>query len=172
LISYRAPMAKQPELTHLNEHGEARMVEVGDKDVTRRSATAEAVIRMSAETHGKLVAGNLPKGDVFSTARIAAIMAAKRTHEAIPMCHPLQITGVDVAFDHNLSQDDQGRRGVSARVTVTCTGRTGVEMEALHGAAVAALTIYDMAKAVEKGMEIESVRLLEKTGGKSGDWKG
>jgi len=159
-------------LSHLNAKGEARMVEVGDKEVTKRSATAEAVIRMTADTHAQLVAGNLPKGDVFSTARIAAIMAAKRTHEAIPMCHPLQITGVDVVFDHNLSPDSQGRRGVSVRVTVTCTGLTGVEMEALHAAAVAALTMYDMAKAVEKGMEVESVRLLEKTGGKSGDWKG
>jgi cyclic pyranopterin monophosphate synthase len=160
------------ELSHLNEKGEARMVEVGDKEVTRRSATAEAVIRMTPDTHAKLVAGNLPKGDVFSTARIAAIMAAKRTPEAIPMCHPLQITGVEVVFDHNLSPDDQGRRGVRVSVTVSCTGRTGVEMEALHGAAVAALTIYDMAKAVEKGMEITGLKLLAKSGGKSGDWKG
>src|SRR5687767_6880785 len=116
-----------PKLTHLNERGEARMVEVGDKEVTKRSATAEAVVRMTADTHAELVAGNLPKGDVFSTARIAAIMAAKRTPEAIPMCHPLQITGVEVAFDHNLSPDHQGRRGVRVSVTVSCTGRTGVE---------------------------------------------
>lgn len=163
--------AAKPELTHLNDKGEARMVDVGGKEVTSRSATAEAIIRMSPDTHGKLVAGNLPKGDVFSTARIAAIMAAKRTHEAIPMCHPLQITGVDVAFDHTLSPDDSGRAGVRVSVTVKCTGRTGVEMEALHGASVAALTIYDMAKAVEKGMEITGIRLLEKSGGKGGDWK-
>jgi cyclic pyranopterin monophosphate synthase len=162
----------QHSLTHLDQSGQARMVDVGDKEVTRRSATAEAVVRMSTDTHAKLVAGNLPKGDVVSTARIAAIMAAKRTHEAIPMCHPLQITGVEVVFDHNLSPDHQGRRGVRVSVTVSCTGRTGVEMEALHGAAVAALTIYDMAKAVEKGMEITGLKLLAKSGGKSGDWKG
>lgn len=164
-------MAKQPILTHLNEAGEALMVDVGGKQVTRRNATAEVTVRMSPETHGKLVAGELPKGDVLSTARIAAIMAAKRTHEAIPMCHPLVIDGVEVAFDSGVAPDGKGRRGINVQVTVSCTGRTGVEMEALHGAAVAALTIYDMAKAVEKGMEIEGLRLLAKTGGKSGDWK-
>lgn len=166
------PAQQGDSLTHLDDKGEARMVDVGGKDVTKRSATAEAFVRMSADTHDKLIAGNLPKGDVFSTARIAAIMAAKRTHEAIPMCHPLQITGVEVGFDSDIKPDGKGRKGVRVQVTVKCTGRTGVEMEALHGASVGALTIYDMAKAVEKGMEITGLRLLEKTGGKSGDWKG
>ncbi len=158
-------------LTHLNESGEARMVDVGDKSVTQRKATAEAIIRMGAATHAAVVAGNVPKGDVLGTARIASIMAAKRTHEAIPMCHPLMIDGVKVEFDTDVAPDADSRPGIAVRVTVKCTGRTGVEMEALHGATVGALTIYDMAKAVEKGMEITAVKLLEKTGGKSGDWK-
>ena len=147
------------------------MVDVGGKDITRRSATAEAVIRMSADTHQRVLKGDLPKGDVLGTARIAAIMAAKRTPEAIPMCHPLAIDGVDVTFDTGRPPDAQGRPGIAVLVTVRCTGRTGVEMEALHGASVGALTIYDMAKAIEKGMVIETLRLLDKSGGKSGDWK-
>jgi cyclic pyranopterin phosphate synthase len=166
------PAQTGEKLTHLDDKGEARMVDVGGKDVTKRSATAEVFVRMSPETHAKLIAGNLPKGDVFSTARIAAIMAAKRTHEIIPMCHPLQITGVEVRFDSDVPPDGMQRKGVRVEVVVKCTGRTGVEMEALHGASAGALTIYDMAKAVEKGMEITGLKLLEKTGGKSGDWKG
>lgn len=147
------------------------MVDVGGKDITRRSATARALIRMTPPTHQRVLAGNLPKGDVLGTARIAAIMAAKRTPESIPMCHPLSIDGVDVAFETDVPADAQGRLAVAVTVTVRCTGRTGVEMEALHGASVGALTIYDMAKAIEKGMEIESIRLLDKSGGKGGDWK-
>jgi cyclic pyranopterin phosphate synthase len=147
------------------------MVDVGGKAVTARSATAEAVVRMSGQTHSAVIGGNLPKGDVFSTARIAGIMAAKRTHEAIPMCHPLSIDGVKIEFLTDVAADSHGRAGIRVVSNVKCTGRTGVEMEALHAAAVAALTIYDMAKAVEKGMEITGLRLIEKTGGKSGDWK-
>lgn len=163
-------MAKA-KLSHLNDAGEARMVDVSGKEVTTRTATAEAVVRMSPATHKAAVQGTGPKGEVLATARIAAIMAAKRTPEAIPMCHPLAISGVDVAFDTAIARDSKGRCGILARVTVKCTGRTGVEMEALHGAGIAALTIYDMLKALEKGMEIEALRLVTKTGGKSGDWK-
>ena len=158
-------------LTHLNDQGEARMVDVGGKEITQRTATAETVVRMSPETHLRVVSGNLPKGDVLSTARIAGIMAAKRTPEAIPMCHPLSIDGVKVEFEPGVAHDGKGRAGIRVSATVKCTGRTGVEMEALHAASIAALTIYDMAKAVEKGMEITELRLVEKTGGKSGDWK-
>lgn len=147
------------------------MVDVGGKAVTQRSATAEATVRMSASTHAAVVAGDVPKGDVLGTARIAGIMAAKRTAEAIPMCHPLAIDGVKLDFETDIQPDSQGRAGILVRATVRCTGRTGVEMEALHAASVTALTIYDMAKAIEKGMEITGIRLLEKSGGKSGDWK-
>lgn len=147
------------------------MVDVGGKAVTQRSATAEATIRMSAPTHAAIVAGDVPKGDVLGTARIAGIMAAKRTHEAIPMCHPLAIDSVKLEFVTDVQADSLARAGILVRATIKCTGRTGVEMEALHAASVAALTIYDMAKAIEKGMEITGIRLLEKSGGKSGDWK-
>ncbi|MCA8910632.1 MAG: cyclic pyranopterin monophosphate synthase MoaC [Planctomycetes bacterium] len=147
------------------------MVDVGGKPVTQRTATAEAFVRMNAATHASILAGDLPKGDVLGTARIAGIMAAKRTHEAIPMCHPLAIDSVKVEFETDVAADSAGRAGIRVLASVKCTGRTGVEMEALHAAAVAALTIYDMAKAVEKGMEIAGLKLLAKTGGKSGDWK-
>lgn len=157
-------------LSHLNEVGEARMVDVSAKNVTKRLATASATIRMKPETHAKIIAGDTPKGDVLGTARVAAIMAVKKTSETIPMCHPLAISGVTVEFDTGIDADDSGRLGIGVAVTVKITGQTGVEMEALHGASVAALTIYDMAKAVEKSMEIVSIRLLSKSGGKSGDY--
>lgn len=163
-------MAKA-KLSHLNESGEARMVDVSGKGVTTRTATAEATVRMSATTHEAAIKGTGPKGEVLATARIAGILAAKRTPEAIPMCHPLAISGVEVAFDTGVTKDSKGRSGINVRATVKCTGKTGVEMEALHAASVAALTIYDMLKALEKGMEIEAVRLIEKSGGKTGDWK-
>lgn len=154
------------ELTHLNEQGEARMVDVGAKAETEREAVATARVRLQAKTLRLLREGNLPKGDVLSTARVAGIMAAKRTSELIPMCHPLMLTHVSVefAFDDKIP-------AVEVRATTRCRGQTGVEMEALTAASVAALTIYDMAKAVERGMVIESVRLLEKRGGKSGHWQ-
>lgn len=169
-MAFNRAMAKA-KLTHLNDAGDARMVDVSGKEITTRTATAEATVRMSPATHEAAVKGTGPKGEVLATARIAAIMAAKRTPEAIPMCHPLAISGVDVAFDTDIDRDAKGRCGIRARVSVKCTGRTGVEMEALHAVTVAALTVYDMLKALEKGMEIERVTLLEKTGGKSGDWK-
>jgi cyclic pyranopterin monophosphate synthase len=154
------------ELTHLNEQGEARMVDVGAKAETEREAVATARVRLQAKTLRLLREGNLPKGDVLSTARVAGIMAAKRTSELIPMCHPLMLTHVSVEF----AFDDQ-IPAVEVRATTRCRGQTGVEMEALTAASVAALTIYDMAKAVERGMVIENVRLLEKRGGKSGHWQ-
>lgn len=162
---------KAPKLSHLNERGESRMVDVSAKDVTTRTATAEAVLRMEPATHRAVVQGSGPKGEVLPVARVAGIMAAKRTPEAIPMCHPLALSGVELEFDTSLAPDKAGRAGIRVLARVKCTGRTGVEMEALHAAAVAALTIYDMVKALEKGMELVSVRLLEKTGGKSGDWR-
>ena len=154
-------------LTHLDEAGAASMVDVTAKEVTDRTAVAAGHVVMRPETLALIVSGGVPKGDVIATARIAGIMAAKRTHELIPLCHPLAIgkAAVDIAADKALP-------GLRVTATVRVSGRTGVEMEALTAASVACLTIYDMAKAVEKGMRIEGLRLLEKTGGKSGDWRG
>lgn len=152
-------------LTHLDSSGTASMVDVGDKEVTTRTARAFARVHMSPETLVAVISGNAPKGDVLGTARIAGIQAAKRTHELIPLCHPLLITkvAVDFAFDEMES-------AVEIETLVRCTGQTGVEMEALTAASVAALTIYDMAKALDKSMVISDLCLLEKRGGKSGDY--
>ena len=160
-----------PALSHIDEHGNARMVDVSSKETTVRTAAAEAVLRMSAATHAAVVHGSGPKGEVLGTARVAGIMAAKRTPEAIPMCHPLALSSVEIAFETDVPADGAGRPGVRVLATVKCKGPTGVEMEALHACAVAALTVYDMVKALEKGIEIEHIRLLQKTGGKSGDWR-
>ena len=151
-------------LTHLDESGAARMVDVGGKAESARSATAEGRIRMAPATLSAVRDGSGPKGDVLAAARIAGIMAAKRTGELIPLCHPLALDALSVEFAFE---------GDAIRVTARAalTGKTGVEMEALVAASVALLTIYDMAKALEKGMIIEQVRLLEKSGGKSGDWR-
>jgi cyclic pyranopterin phosphate synthase len=157
-------------LSHINDKGEARMVDVSTKDTTVRTATAEAVLRMSVATHAAVVHGSGPKGEVLGTARVAGVMAAKRTPEAIPMCHPLALSGVEITFETDVPPE-AGRPGVRVLATVKCKGPTGVEMEALHACAVAALTVYDMVKALEKGIEIEHIRLLHKTGGKSGDWR-
>ena len=153
------------QLTHIDDEGAARMVDVGAKAETAREAVAAGRVRMQAETLRLIIEGNLPKGDVLGAARIAGIMAAKRTAELIPMCHPLLLThvAVDLAPDEAVS-------AVAITATVRCKGQTGVEMEALTAVSVAALTIYDMAKAVERGMVIEGIRLLEKRGGKSGHW--
>lgn len=151
-------------LTHLDSRGQARMVDVGGKPETARSATAAGRIRMAPATLAAVRDGSGPKGDVLAAARIAGIMAAKKTGELIPLCHPLALDAVTVEFAF-----EDGAIAVTARASLT--GRTGVEMEALTAASVALLTIYDMAKALEKGMTIEHVRLLEKTGGKSGDWR-
>ena len=151
-------------LTHLDENGAARMVDVGGKNETARSATAAGRILMSAETLNAVREGSGPKGDVLSTARIAGIMAAKKTGELIPMCHPLALDSVSVDFAFSDG-------AIEVKATASLTAKTGVEMEALTAASIALLTIYDMAKALEKGMIIEQVRLIEKTGGKSGTWR-
>ena len=151
-------------LTHLDDRGQARMVDIGGKPETARSATATGRIRMSAAALGAIRDGSGPKGDVLAAARIAGIMAAKKTGELIPLCHPLALDAVTIDFAF---ESDAVR--VVARASLT--GRTGVEMEALTAASLALLTIYDMGKAIEKGMVIDEIRLLEKTGGKSGDWR-
>jgi cyclic pyranopterin phosphate synthase len=151
-------------LTHLDSDGAARMVDVGGKPETARSATATGRIRMSAEALAAVREGSGPKGDVLAAARIAGIMAAKKTGELIPLCHPLSLNAVSVDFAF---EDD----AVRATATASLTGRTGVEMEAMTATSIALLTIYDMAKALDKGMVIEGVRLLAKTGGKSGAWR-
>ena len=153
-------------LLHLNDKGEARMVDVSDKAATQRTARAEGFVAMAPATLALIEKGEAKKGDVLATARIAGIMAAKKTHELIPLCHPLSITKATVAFE--VSREPSGMR-VTAEVKVS--GQTGVEMEALTAASVACLTIYDMAKAIERGMRIENIRLVEKLGGKSGHYR-
>jgi cyclic pyranopterin phosphate synthase len=152
-------------LTHLNDQGEARMVDVGAKDVTQRSATAEGFVAMQPETLALIESGTAKKGDVLATARIAGIMAAKRTHDLIPLCHPLMLTKATVDFTPQ-SQPS----GLRIEATVAVTGQTGVEMEALTAVSVACLTIYDMLKAVDRGMSFGGIRLLQKTGGRSGHY--
>lgn len=154
------------QLTHLDEHGHASMVDVGEKPSTRRTAVAQGEVRMLPSTLAAIRDGDVPKGDVLAAARIAGIMAAKRTPELIPLCHTLLLSKVAVDFAF-----DEPRSRVVITATVRCTGQTGVEMEALTAVSVAALTIYDMAKALEKTMIISDIRLLEKQGGKSGDWQ-
>ncbi len=151
-------------LSHIDSQGRARMVDVSDKAITVREAVAAAEVHMRPETLALIQSGEMPKGDVLAVARVAGIMAAKRTPELIPLCHPLAITGVTVDLE-----PDQVRNVVCIRATVRCTGVTGVEMEALTAASVAALTIYDMCKAVDRGMRIDNVRLLRKSGGRSGE---
>lgn len=150
-------------LTHLDEGGAARMVDVGGKAATARRAVASGRITMSAEALAAIREGNAPKGDVLSAARIAGIMAAKRTGELIPLCHPLGLEAVTIDFAYEAT-------AIRATATASLTGKTGVEMEAMTAASVALLTIYDMAKAIDKGMVIGEIRLMAKSGGKSGDW--
>jgi cyclic pyranopterin phosphate synthase len=157
-------MADEPVLSHLDASGAARMVDVSSKPDTAREAVAEGSVRMRPETLALIQEGGIPKGDVFAVARVAGIMAAKQTAALIPMCHPLPITGVSVELA------PAGDAVVRITATVKTTGKTGVEMEALTAVSVAALTVYDMCKAVDRGMVIEGVRLLEKRGGKSGTW--
>lgn len=152
------------ELTHLDSAGNARMVDVGSKAETRRVAVAKGAIRMTAATLKAIAQGDAPKGDVLGTARIAGIMAAKKTGELIPMCHPLGLDAVNVDFE-------LVETGVECTATASLTGKTGIEMEALTAVSVALLTVYDMAKALDKGMIIEGIRLVEKRGGKSGTWR-
>ena len=153
-----------PGLSHLNERGEALMVDVGAKPQTVRTARAQAIVRMQPATQKAILDGQLLKGDVLATARIAGIMAAKKTPDLIPLCHPLALEKVSIDFT------PQGADRFSIETLVQLTGKTGVEMEAMTAAAVAALTLYDMVKAIDRGLVIESIRLLEKAGGKSGHY--
>jgi cyclic pyranopterin phosphate synthase len=153
-----------PDLTHLDDSGAARMVDVSSKDITRRHAVARAFVRMSPETAAAVSAGDAPKGDVLGVARIAGIQAAKQTGTLIPLCHPLGLDHVDV-------RADVVEGGVQVEAEASVEGRTGVEMEAMVAASVAALTIYDMVKGIERGVSIEAVELIAKSGGRSGDWR-
>jgi cyclic pyranopterin phosphate synthase len=153
-------------LSHLNERGEAHMVDVSDKATTARTATAEGFVRMRPETLALLLEGGAPKGDVLAVARVAGIMAAKRTHELIPLCHPLPITKVTINFEPLA-----GEAALRVEAEVKVTGQTGVEMEALTAVSVACLTVYDMLKAADKAMRFDGIRLLEKSGGRSGDFR-
>ena len=159
-------MARGDKLTHIGSRGEAHMVDVSAKDATERVAVAEGRVVMKTETLDLVLAGDAKKGDVLGAARIAGIMAAKRTHQLIPLCHPLPITKVEVEIspDHKLP-------GLIVRATVKVTGQTGVEMEALTAVSIACLTIYDMIKAVERGVVIEAIHLVEKSGGQSGHYR-
>ncbi len=152
------------ELTHLDDAGNVRMVDVGEKEVTVRRAVAEATVHMNESTRDRLFTGDLPKGDAVATVRIAAIQGAKQTSALVPLCHPLPIESVNVSVEPS---------GVGATITVTTTvtAKTGVEMEAMTGAAIGAVALYDMIKGIDRGAEIGNVRLLEKSGGRSGEWR-
>ncbi|MEW6261609.1 MAG: cyclic pyranopterin monophosphate synthase MoaC [Thermodesulfobacteriota bacterium] len=152
-------------LTHLDDKGRAGMVDVGDKDVTSRRAVARGAVKLSEETLNLIMSGRIKKGDVFTLARVAGIMAAKKTSDLIPLCHPLNLSHVSVEIE---PRPGQGRIEITAEVR--CEGRTGVEMEALTAVAAAGLTIYDMAKAVDKGLAVTDIVLLSKSGGRSGTW--
>ncbi|MGE0227853.1 MAG: cyclic pyranopterin monophosphate synthase MoaC [Dehalococcoidia bacterium] len=154
------------ELSHLDSEGHARMVDVSAKADTTREATARGRVSMLPSTLALIVEGRMPKGDVLAVARVAGIMAAKRTPDLIPLCHPLQLTGVDVALT-----PDHDAPAIDIEATVRTTGKTGVEMEALTAVSAAALTVYDMCKAVERSMRIEGIRLIAKSGGKSGEYR-
>ncbi|CAD2078342.1 Cyclic pyranopterin monophosphate synthase accessory protein [Jeotgalicoccus aerolatus] len=153
--------------THFNEEGRAKMVDISDKQVTKRTATAQSLLEVPENIYLGITEGTVKKGDVLAVAQVAGIMAAKNTHQIIPMCHPLSLSGVDVSF-----RWDTGENYVLIiEATVKTTGKTGVEMEALTAASAVALTVYDMCKALDKGMIIKETKLLEKSGGKSGDYK-
>lgn len=153
-------------LSHIDESGKARMVDVGGKDITERVAVAGCEVHMQQATFDLIKSGGFDKGDVLGVARIAGVMAAKKTSDLIPLCHPIALTQVTIDFD-----DLDDGIGLSVTSTARTTGRTGVEMEALTGASIAALTVYDMCKAVDRAIRIDGLRLLSKSGGKSGDWQ-
>ena len=158
-------------LTHFSDAGRARMVDVSEKSSTQRVAIASGVLRMQIATLERIRTGQIAKGDVLTVADVGAVMAAKRTPDIIPMCHSISLTGVEVEFSEILEPDAEGCVGIRVVTTASCVGQTGVEMEALCAANVALLTIYDMCKAIDRGMRIEHVQLEEKRGGKSGVWK-
>lgn len=165
-VAKRAPLLANAELTHIDQRGQAHMVDVSGKSATERIAVAEGRVIMRKETLDSVIAGNAMKGDVLGAARLAGIMAAKRTHGLIPLCHPLPITKIEIDIN-----PEHALPGFIVQATVKVNGQTGVEMEALMAVSIACLTIYDMAKAIEKGMRIDGIRLLEKRGGKSGDYR-
>jgi cyclic pyranopterin phosphate synthase len=159
------------QLTHFNESGRARMVDVTDKLATERVAVAQGKVFVLPETLEKIQEGRIAKGDVLAVAQVAGVMGAKRTPDLIPMCHPLLLTGVDVNFTEDAKPNASGRYSITIEATVKTTGNTGVEMEAMTAVSVAALTIYDMCKAVDKGMEFGEIFLVSKSGGKSGTYQ-
>src|SRR5512146_632501 len=159
------------DLTHFSEAGRARMVDVSEKSSTQRIAIASGVLRMQPATLDRIRAGQVSKGNVLAVADVGAVMAAKRTPDIIPMCHSIALSGVEVEFSEINEPDAQGCVGIKVVTTASCVGQTGVEMEALCAANVALLTIYDMCKAIDRGMRIECVQLEEKRGGKSGVWR-
>ena len=159
------------ELNHFSASGRARMVDVSSKGETSRVAIASGILRMQPETLARIRDGQVSKGDVLTVADVGAVMAAKHTPDIIPMCHPVALSGVEVEFSELAEPDAQGCVGIKVLVTASCVGQTGVEMEALCAANVALLTIYDMCKAIDRGMRIECVQLEEKRGGKSGVWQ-
>jgi cyclic pyranopterin phosphate synthase len=159
---------KMAEFTHFNESGRARMVDISAKDSTERAATAQATVFLQPETLEKIQRGKIAKGDVLSVAQVAGVMGAKKTPDLIPMCHPILLTSVDISFKEEAQPDREGRCSITILATAKTTGPTGVEMEAMTAASVAALTIYDMCKAVDRGMSFSDVCLLAKSGGKSG----
>jgi cyclic pyranopterin phosphate synthase len=159
------------DLTHFSDSGRARMVDVSEKSSTQRVAVASGILRMQIATLERIRTKQIAKGDVLTVADVGAVMAAKRTPDIIPMCHSIALTGVEIGFSEILQPDDQGCVGIRVVATASCVGQTGVEMEALCAANVALLTIYDMCKAIDRGMRIENVQLEEKRGGKSGIWK-
>ncbi|MGA7534285.1 MAG: cyclic pyranopterin monophosphate synthase MoaC [Pseudolabrys sp.] len=163
--SETTPAAAPPTLTHIDHRGEARMVDVTDKGATERIAVAEGRVIMRKETLDMVLQGNALKGDVLGAARLAGIMAAKRTHGLIPLCHPLPLSKIEIEIN-----PEHALPGFLVQATVKVTARTGVEMEALTAVSIGCLTIYDMVKAVERGVHIEGIRLLHKSGGKSGEW--
>ena len=162
---------KMAEFTHFNESGRARMVDVSAKDSTERAATAQATVFLQPETLEKIQRGEIAKGDVLSVAQVAGVMGAKKTPDLIPMCHPILLTSVDISFKEEPQPDREGRCSIIITATAKTIGPTGVEMEAMTAASVAALTIYDMCKAVDRGMSFSNVCLLSKTGGKSGSYQ-
>jgi cyclic pyranopterin monophosphate synthase len=159
------------ELSHFSVAGRVRMVDVSEKPVSQRVAVASCVLRMQPETLSRIQAGKIAKGDVLTVADVAAVMAAKRTADLIPMCHTLPLTGVEISFNEIVAPDTSGCVGLGVVATVRCVGQTGVEMEALCAASMALLTVYDMCKAIDKGMRIEHIQLEEKRGGKHGVWQ-
>ena len=165
-------MPSRPKLTHLDEAGQANMVDVGAKNITTRRAIAEGYVLLLPETLRAIAEERIPKGEVLSVARVAGIMAAKRTGDLIPLCHPLPIESISVDFDLPSFEPDEGEERVRIKIkaVASLTGKTGVEMEALVAVTTAALTIYDMCKAIDRGIIVQGIRLIEKTGGKSGEW--